>query len=161
MSLVPVFEPALCAKRGGQVNLRHSQREDAKRDEFPYDVFLSHSAKHETVVRDVAERLREDGLRVWLNESEIRLGDSIPAKIEAGLGHSRLLVLCMSAQAFSSDWAQLEAGRFRFRDQLNQDRRFIPLRLDDAHIKCSLAQFLYINRRADDWEQGYPKLLEA
>ena len=31
-----------------------------------------------------------------------------------------------------SDWAQLEAGTLRFRDPLNKDRRFIPLRLDDA-----------------------------
>ena len=56
-----------------------------------------------------------------------------------------MLVLCMSAHAFGSNWAQLEAGTFRFRDPLNEDRRFIPLRLDDAPIKGSLVQFLYIN----------------
>ena len=44
-----------------------------------------------------------------------------------------------------SDWAQLEAGTFRFRAPLNKERRFIPLRFDDASIKGSLAQFLYIN----------------
>ena len=38
----------------------------------------------------------------------------------------------MSAHAFGSDRAQLEAGTSRFRDPLNQERRFIPLRLDDA-----------------------------
>ncbi len=43
----------------------------------------------------------------------------------------------MSANAFGSDWAQWEAGTFRFRDPLNQERRFIPLRLDDARIKRS------------------------
>jgi hypothetical protein len=139
--------------------------------EFPYDVFLSHSAKdkrskpptlmHETggnpVVRDVAERLKKDRLRVWLDEWEIRPGDSIEspqsktAKIEKrskpptslddqggkGLERSRVLVLCMSANAFGSDWAQLESGTFRFRDPLNKERRFLPLRLDDAPIKGS------------------------
>ena len=58
---------------------------------------------------------------------------------EAGLEHSRVLVLCMSAHAFGSDWAQLEARTFRFRDPLNQERRFIPLRLHDAPIKCGAA----------------------
>jgi hypothetical protein len=118
-------------------------------DEFKYDVFLSHSAKDKAVVRPLAERLRQDGLKVWFDEwipspagageggrrpGEGRgaKGDSIPAKIKDGLEHSRVLVLCMSAQAFGSDWAQLEAGTFRFRDPLNQERRFIPLRLDDA-----------------------------
>ena len=41
----------------------------------------------------------------------------------------------MSANAFGSDWAQLESGTFRFRDPLNKERRFLPLRLDDAPIK--------------------------
>ena len=120
---------------------------------FPYDVFLSHSAKDKAVVRPLAERLRQDGLKVWFDEWVLKPGDSIPAKIEAGLEHSRVLVLCMSAHAFGSDWAQLEAGTFRFRDPLNQERRFIPLRLDDAPIKGSLAQFLYINWRPADREQ--------
>jgi hypothetical protein len=92
--------------------------------EFAYDVFLSHSAKDKDVVRAVAERLRNDGLKVWFDEWVLKPGDSIPAKIEEGLEHSRVLVLCMSAQAFGSDWASLEAGTFRFRDPLNQDRRW-------------------------------------
>ena len=128
---------------------------------FEYDVFLSHSAKDKAVVRAVAERLRKDGLKVWFDEWVLKPGDSIPAKIEEGLEHSRVLVLCMSANAFGSDWAQLEAGTFRFRDPLNKERRFIPLRLDDAPIKGSLAQFLYINWLPADREQEYAKLLEA
>jgi len=129
--------------------------------EFPYDVFLSRSSRDKAVVRAVAERLRQDGLKVWLDEWEIRPGDSIPAKIEEGLEHSRILVLCMSANAFGADWARLEAGTFRFRDPLNKERRFLPLRLDDAPIKGSLAQFLYIDWRAAERGQEYAKLLEA
>ena len=115
-----------------------------------YGVLPSHSAKDKAVVRPLAERLRADGLKVWFDEWALKPGDSIPAKIEEGLEHSRVLVLCMSAHAFGSDWAQLEAGtcgrgNLPFRDPLNQERRFIPLRLDDAPIKGSLAQFLYIN----------------
>ena len=144
-------------------------------DEFQYDVFLSHSAKDKAVVRPLAERLRKDGLKVWFDEWVLKAGDqnsrlgsrrresaqssTFPGesvsgltsaatreqKIEEGLEQSRVLVLCMSANAFGSDWAQLEAGTFRFRDPLNKERRFIPLRLDDALIKGSLAQFLYFN----------------
>jgi small GTP-binding protein len=130
-------------------------------DQFSFDVFLSHSSKDEAVVRAVADRLRADGLRVWFDKWEILPGDSILAKIEEGLEHSRLLVLCMSASAFGSEWAQLEAHTYRFRDPLNKERRFIPLRLDEAPIKGSLAQFLYINWLPQEREQSYTKLLEA
>ena len=75
-------------------------------DEFSFDVFLSHSSRDKEVVRELAERLKRDGLRVWFDQWEIKPGDSIPSKIEEGLEHSRVLVLCMSANAFGSDWAQ-------------------------------------------------------
>jgi hypothetical protein len=46
-----------------------------------------------------------------------------------------------------------ESGTFRFRDPLNKERRFLPLRLNDAPIKGSLAQFLYINWLRPDKER--------
>ena len=54
-------------------------------EQFPYDVFLSHSAKDKAVVRPLAERLRNDGLKVWFDEWVLKPGNSIPAKIEEGL----------------------------------------------------------------------------
>ena len=108
-------------------------------DNFQVDVFLSHSAKDKAVVRPLAERLRQDGLKAWVDEWVLKPGDSIPAKIEAGLEHSRVLVLCMSANAFGSDRAQLltHPQPSSLNPQpacapLNQERRLIPLRLDDA-----------------------------
>jgi small GTP-binding protein len=130
-------------------------------DDFNYDVFLSHSSKDKDTVRAVAERLRADGLRVWLDDWELKPGDNIPSKIEEGLEHSHILILCMSANAFGSDWATLESQAFRFRDPLNKDRRFIPLRLDETEPKGSLAQFLYIDWLPDERAHSYPRLLEA
>ena len=88
--------------------------------ELPSDVFLSHSAKDKVVVRAVAERLRQDGLKVWFDEWVLKPSDNIPAKIEEGLEHQNLgfrisdfgfARLCMSANAFGSDWAQLDRHR--------------------------------------------------
>jgi hypothetical protein len=69
----------------------------------------------------------------------------------------------MSASAFGSEWARLENYTFRFSDPLNKERRFVPLRLDDAPIKGSLAQFLYINWPSDPEgrEQAFATLLGA
>ena len=95
-----------------------------------YDVFVGHSTKDKAVARPPAERLRKDGLKVPSN-----FGFAQPG---------------MSAHAFGSDWAQLEAGTFQFRYPLDQEPRFIPLRLDDAPIKGLLAQFPYINWCPDE-----------
>lgn len=114
---------------------------------FAYDVFLSHSSKDKPIVRELAQRLKADGLRVWFDEWEIKPGDMIGLKIEQGLEHSRTLVLCMSRNAFASEWVTLERHTALFRDPTNAERRFIPVRLDDAKIKDTLKQFAYI-----DWQ---------
>ena len=131
--------------------------------ELQYDLFLSHSAKDKAVVRPLAERLRKDGVKVWFDEWVLKPGDSLSpgerarvraSQMEEGLERSRMVPLAhrmgegarragegfVSANAFGSDWAQLESGTFRtgqrpFRDPLNKERRFLPLRLDDAPIK--------------------------
>ena len=130
-------------------------------DSYDFDVFLSHSSKDKSVVRPLAERLRADGLRVWFDEWEIKPGDSIVSKVDDGLERSRVLVLCMSASAFGSDWALLESNTIRFRDPLNKQRRLVPIRLDDAEIKGGLKQFLYIDWTKAHREDSYPRLREA
>jgi len=93
---------------------------------FQYDVFLSHSAKDKAVVRPLAERLRQDG----------------PFKFGTRNSEFGIPRLCMSAHAFGSDWAQLQqigSQTSTLNPQptgapLNEERRFIPLRLDDAPI---------------------------
>lgn len=84
-------------------------------DQFTHDVFLSHSSKDKAVVRSLAERLRADGLKVWFDEWVLKPGDSIPAKIEEGPLHFGFRISDfgfaqpgLSAQAFGSNWAQLE-----------------------------------------------------
>jgi hypothetical protein len=113
--------------------------------------------------------LRKDGLKVWFDEWVLKPGDSIPAKIDPpslrgyggtgeGLEHSRVLMLCMSANTFGSDWGQFRLTHSQLSTlnhqptgaPLNKERRFIPLRLDDAPIKGALAQFLHVKWRGHE-----------
>ncbi len=127
---------------------------------FTYDVFLSHSAKDKATVRKLAQRLKKDGLRVWFDEWEIQPGDNILGKIDEGLEQSRVLVLAMSKHAFAADWVTLERHTALFRDPSNRERRFIPLRLDDAEIKGPLRSFAYVDWRKAAAKQ-YRQFLEA
>ncbi len=127
---------------------------------FTYDVFLSHNSEDKATVRKLAQRLKKDGLRVWFDEWEIQPGDSIVGKIDEGLEHSRVLVLAMSKDAFGSDWVTLERHTALFRDPANRERRFIPLRLDDAEIKGTLRSFAYVDWRKAAARQ-YQRFLEA
>lgn len=133
-------------------------------DDFKYDVFLGHSALDRDVARDIAEHLKADGVRIWFEGWEIEPRASITDQekiVEEGLERSRVLVLCVSFNAFNSDWVRLEACTLRFRDPVNRERRFIPVRLDDFPLKGFLARSLCITWLQGSHEQEYMKLLEA
>ncbi len=85
-------------------------------DQFEYEVFLSHATADKPAVRELAERMKGDGLRVWFDEWVIQPGDSIPLAIEQGLESSRTLVLVMSQPAYDFEWVTLERHTALFRD---------------------------------------------
>jgi hypothetical protein len=56
-----------------------------------YDVFISHASEDkEGVVRPLANALKSEGLRVWYDEFELKIGDSLRQKIDRGLATSRV-----------------------------------------------------------------------
>ena len=120
-------------------------------DSFQYDVFLSHSSKDKPAARELAGRLNADGLNVWLDEWVVKPGGSNSLAIQHGLESSRTLVLIMSEHSVgktaSSEWPILERQTALFRDPGNQERRFVPLRLDDVDINDSLKPFACVDWR--------------
>lgn len=59
---------------------------------FKYDVFLSHNSKDKSIVRPIAEELKQIGLKVWLEEWKIKIGDDIILKVEKGLAGYKFLI---------------------------------------------------------------------
>ena len=111
-------------------------------------------------MRKLAERLKAAGLRVWLDEWNVKPGTNIYSAIQDGLERSRSLVLCMSQAAFGAAWVELESGAAIFRDPANKQRRFIPLLLEDCTIPDTVRQFSYVDWRSE-CDSEYRKLLVA
>jgi len=127
---------------------------------FAYDVFLSYSSKDKLRVRRLAERLKEAGLRVWLDEWIIKPGDDIFLAIEGGLEASRVQVLCLSPAALGSDWVKLERSTVLFRDPTNADRRFVPLLLADCTLPGTLQRYKYVDFRQET-QEAFDELVVA
>ncbi len=118
-------------------------------DSFTYDVFLSHNRQDKPRVRALAERLKEAGLQVWLDDWVIRPGDDIYLAIERGLEAARVQVLCLSPAALGSDWVALERSTVLFRDPSNAGRRFVPLLLADCTLPDALRRYKYVDFRQE------------
>jgi WD40 repeat protein len=129
-------------------------------DDFKYDVFLSHNSQDKPRVRRLAERLKAAGVQVWLDEWVIRAGDIIALKVDEGLEHSRVLLLCISPAALASGWVALERSTAIHRDPSNAGRRFIPLLLDDCALPDTLRRYKYVDFREES-EAAFAEVLAS
>lgn len=74
-----------------------------------FDLFISHASEDkDAIVRPLAQLLRDGGLRVWLDETEIKLGDSLRRSIDLGLAKSRYGLVILSPDFLRKEWPQKE-----------------------------------------------------
>lgn len=70
-----------------------------------YDVFISHASEDkDAVVRQLAIELATLGLKVWYDEFELKIGDSLRRKIDMGLARSRFGVVVISRNFIKKGW---------------------------------------------------------
>ena len=73
------------------------------------DTFICHATEDkEFMARPLHKALSEAGVYAWLDESEIRLGQSIRQKIDEGLANCRSGTVILSRPFFSKNWTQYE-----------------------------------------------------
>jgi deoxycytidine triphosphate deaminase len=74
-----------------------------------YDVFISHASEDKAdFVAPLAGELKRSGAKVWYDEYEIQLGDSIRTEIARGLAQSLMAVVVLSPFFFKKPWAVRE-----------------------------------------------------
>lgn len=92
-----------------------------------WDVFISHASEDkEPVAEPLAEELRARGLKVWLDKTELRIGDSLRRKIDYGLAHSTFGVVILSKSFFAKGWPQYELDGI-IGMSVNGDQRMLPV----------------------------------
>lgn len=75
------------------------------------DFFICHAHEDKAeVARPLADLLVAEGYSVWLDEYELRVGDSLRRKIDEGIASSRFGVVILSRHFFEKNWPQLEFG---------------------------------------------------
>lgn len=74
-----------------------------------WDVFISHASEDKAgVARPLAAALADHEVTVWLDELELRIGDSLRRKIDQGIRSSRFGVAILSPAFFAKGWTQYE-----------------------------------------------------
>lgn len=78
-------------------------------EDIGYDAFISHASEDKkAVVRPLAQALRKKGFRIWYDELELKVGDSLRESIDHGLSNSRYGVIILSPAFFNKKWTKYE-----------------------------------------------------
>lgn len=107
--LPPLPEPR---RRHRPLDVEVREPHDPVDDQFggqTWDVFLSHASEDkQSVAVPLRDALTARGVTVWLDRTEIRIGDSLRRKIDAGIRSSRVGIVVLSEAFFNKGWTNHE-----------------------------------------------------
>jgi hypothetical protein len=98
------------------------------RDVHRRDVFISYASEDkEAIARPLAEHLRAHGYSVWFDDYELEIGDSLRAKIDDGVRHSRVGVVILSRAFFQKQWPRRELDGLTARQIAGEENVILPV----------------------------------
>lgn len=109
-SALPVYrEPSLSSMPSLVRQNEHAPFEKDEEILKQYDVFISHASEDkDEVVRPLANSLKSEGLSVWYDEFEMKIGDSLRRKIDKGLANSKFGIVVLSKDFIKKGWTNYE-----------------------------------------------------
>src|SRR6185369_12274806 len=108
-------------------------------------IFLSHNHKDKPFVRQLALELKKRGVKVWLDEAEIKVGDSLIMKIQEGLDEMEYVGAILSNNSVGSAWVEKELETALYQEINGRQVKILPILIDD----CKLPSFLVSKAYAD------------
>lgn len=116
-----------------------------------HDVFISHASEDkEAFVRPLAEALAARGVKVWYDEFNLKVGDSLRRSIDRGLADSRYGIVVLSSDFFSKNWPQYELDGLVTKEVNGGEKVILPIwhkvsKDEVAHYSPSLADKVALN----------------
>lgn len=119
-----------------------------------WDVFISHASEdQEAVAVPLAKALQGAGVRIWLDQDQLRIGDSLRASIDEGLAKSRFGVVIISAAFLRKQWPARELNGLMV---LEEDGHKVILPVWHGVTKTQVAEYspILADRLAADTIRG-------
>jgi hypothetical protein len=120
-------------------------------------IFLSHAHEDKPFVRHLAHDLRSAGVKVWIDEAEMGVGDSLLDKITFAISEVDYLGVVISAYSAHSDWVTREIEIAMREDIAGKRVKVIPLVLRGGALPSVLTGKVFADFTS---EPAYPDSLQ-
>ena len=108
-------------------------------------VFLSYSHRDKAFAGHLARDLRQAGVRVWIDEAEVRIGESLIDKISKAILEVDYLIAVLSPNSVASPWVREELEQAYNLQIIGRTLRVLPV----LYQTCELPQFLAHRKYVD------------
>ncbi len=118
--------------------------------DYEFDVFISHASEDKAAfVAPLAIALRKYGLKVWYDDFELRVGDSLRNSIETGLARSRYGVVVFSPKFLSKKkpWPKAELNAL-FSREMDGHKVILPIRHNVSSKKMKSVMPIQADKKA-------------
>ena len=112
-------------------------------------IFLCHASTDKRKVREIAEILTNKGSKVWLDEAEILVGDSLLDKIQDGITKYDYLGIVLSPRSVQSIWVKKEVEAALTQEINSGGVKVLPLLIEECDIPLFLQPKKYANLSDD------------
>jgi len=109
------------------------------------NVFISHSSADKPFARKLDATLSGQGVRVFLDERDIKIGDSIPRKIREGLSIATHVIYVISSNSLKSKWVQDELDIAKMRQNESAGCIILPVLIEDIEVPIVFRHIRYAN----------------
>ena len=106
-----------------------------------------------------AEGLDANGCRVWIDEGELRVGDSLVQSVSAALNRVDFVVALVSEASVGSDWCRKEISLAMTGEIKQQGVTVMPLRVGEVEMPPTLNDKVYLEVDPDDLPGAVERLL--
>jgi sRNA-binding protein len=113
-------------------------------------VFISYSHADRELARALAAALRERGLRVWIDEGELKVGDSLIERIATAIAEIDFFLALVSEASRDSNWCRKELALAVTGELGREGVKVLPVRVDGAAMPDSLLDVYYLAVNADN-----------
>lgn len=110
----------------------------------PY-VFLSHSSKDKRFVRNLATHLENAGIKVWLDEVELKVGQSLIERLREAIDAVDFLIVILSKASVESVWVQKEIDIAMNQEIKTKKVKVLPILKEKVELPGFLEGKLYID----------------
>lgn len=125
-------------------------------------VFLSHNHRDKPFVRKLARDLESHGIRFWLDEAEMKIGDSLIQKIREGIDSVDFFAVILSTNSIDAPWVVNELDVAMNFQIDGKPIKVLPIMLEECDPPGFLVGKLYADfKNETEYEDSFKKLVNS